>query len=92
MLLIFEQFLMLYYIVTYSHIQVRAHIHAISAPGKACMLNCPSLAPPVVSQYCVPELVDRKCQVRSPVALVDLAVRSFPWFLFKLAKIRARIP
>ena len=31
------------------------------------------------------KLVDGKCQVQSPVALVDLAVRSFPWFSPKLA-------
>ena len=38
------------------------------------------------------KLVDRRCQVQSPVALVDLPVRSFPWFFPKLALIRARIP
>ena len=38
------------------------------------------------------KLVDRICQVQSPVALADLAVRSFPWFSAKLGLIRARIP
>ena len=31
------------------------------------------------------KLVDGRCQVRSPVALVDLAVRSFLWFSPKLS-------
>ena len=38
------------------------------------------------------KLVDGRCKVQSPIALVDLAVRSFPWFSPKLAKIRPRIP
>ena len=31
------------------------------------------------------KLEDGECQVQTPVALVDLAVRSFPWFSPKLA-------
>ena len=34
---------------------------------------------------CAQNLVDERCQVQSPVALVDLAVRSFPWFFPKIA-------
>ena len=30
------------------------------------------------------KLVDERCQVKSSVVLVDLAVRSFPWFTPKL--------
>ena len=33
-----------------------------------------------------------RCRVLFPVALVDLAVRSFPWFSPKLEYIRVRIP
>ena len=56
-----------------------------SNPSKTWMSNCPSLAPPVAAPFCALKLVDGKCQVQSPVALVDLAVRSFPWFSPKLA-------
>ena len=38
------------------------------------------------------KLVDGRCQVQTLVPLVDLAVRSFPWFSPKLSQIRARIP
>ena len=31
------------------------------------------------------KLVGGRCQVQTPVVLVDLAVRSFPWFSPKLA-------
>ena len=31
------------------------------------------------------KLVDGRCQVQSPVVLVSLVVRSFPWFSPKLA-------
>ena len=38
------------------------------------------------------KLVDGKCQVQSSIALVDLAVWSFPWFSPKHAYIWPRIP
>ena len=34
---------------------------------------------------CALNLIDGRCHVHSSVALVDLAVRSFPWFSPKLA-------
>ena len=37
------------------------------------------------------QLIDRKCRYKSPVALVDLAVRSFPGFFLKFALMRNRI-
>ena len=37
------------------------------------------------------KLLDGKCLVQPSVALVDLAVRSFPWFSPKIAEVRARI-
>ena len=41
-------------------------------------------APPVAQRY-RSNLEDGKCQVQTPVTLVDIAVRSFPWFSPKLA-------
>ena len=38
------------------------------------------------------KLVDGSCRFQFPIALVDLAVRSFPWFSPKFTKIRVRIP
>ena len=38
------------------------------------MSNCPSLASTVAARFCTVKLVVGKCQVQSPVALVDLAV------------------
>ena len=40
-------------------------------------------APPVAERFC-PQLMYGRCWVLSPVALLDLAVRSFPWFSPKL--------
>ena len=40
--------------------------------------------PPVAQRY-RSKLEGGKCQVQTPVALVDLAVPSFPWFSPKLA-------
>ena len=31
------------------------------------------------------KLVDGRCKVQTPISLVDLAVRSFPWFAPELA-------
>ena len=50
-------------------------------PSKVWMSNSPSFAPPVVA---LKKMVDRTCQVYSLVALVDLAVQSFPWFFPKI--------
>ena len=38
------------------------------------------------------KLVDVSCRVRFSVDLVDLVVRSFPWFSPKLAQMWVRIP
>ena len=42
-------------------------------------------APPVEQAVMPSKLVDGRCRVQSPVALVDLAVRSFLWFTPKFA-------
>ena len=47
--------------------------------------NSPSLDQPVAARFCALKLVDGKCQIQSPVVLVDLAARSFQWFSPKLA-------
>ena len=39
-------------------------------------------SPPV---YLRSKLVDGRCEIQSPVALVDVAVQSFPWFSLKLS-------
>ena len=40
---------------------------------------------PTSGTVVISKLEDGRCQVRTPVALVDLAVWSFPWFSPKLA-------
>ena len=52
----------------------------VRIPCKAWMSNYPSLAPLMTERFCAQKLVERKCQVQSPVALVDLTVLSFPWY------------
>ena len=54
---------------------------------KYCRLAMKCLGKPAAESK-VPDtqkLVDGRCQVHSLVTLVDLAVRSFPWFSPKLA-------
>ena len=53
-----------------------------SNPGQGMDVEMSVLGP---TSCCAQKLVDGRCQVQSPVALVDLAVRSFPWFSPKLA-------
>ena len=56
----------------------------VRIPCKVWLSNCPFLAPPVAARFCALKLVDGKCQVLSTIVLVDLPVRSFPWFSPKL--------
>ena len=45
--------------------------------SKVWVLTCPSLSRPMAERFCVQKLLDGESQAQSPVALVDLAVRSF---------------